>query len=87
MQSFSERYINDAARLRRYLCLRAVGHILAALMNDREIYDPSAAAGSGNHRQEHAAACTKVMIVALRFAWGAVLDLRINTHSAFPGDS
>jgi hypothetical protein len=45
----------------RYLCLRAVGHILATLMNDGDIYDPSAVSGSGNHRAEHAAACTKMV--------------------------
>jgi hypothetical protein len=45
----------------RYLCLRAVGNVLSALLADTAVYDCGAVAGSGNHRQEHAAACTKLI--------------------------
>ena len=45
----------------QYLCVRAVANILTAIMADRSIYDPSAMPGSGHIRQEHAAACTKMV--------------------------
>jgi hypothetical protein len=35
--------------------------VLSALLADTAVYDCGAVAGSGNHRQEHAAACTKLI--------------------------
>uniref|UniRef100_A0A7S0HXU4 Protein kinase domain-containing protein n=1 Tax=Hanusia phi TaxID=3032 RepID=A0A7S0HXU4_9CRYP len=45
----------------RYICLRATGDMLAALMAEVNIYDPAAQAGSGSHKEEHAAAITRII--------------------------
>ncbi|EKX45990.1 hypothetical protein GUITHDRAFT_70825 [Guillardia theta CCMP2712] len=45
----------------RYTCLRATGDMLAALMAEVNIYDPAAQAGSGSHKEEHAAAITRII--------------------------
>jgi hypothetical protein len=45
----------------RFQCLRALGDVLATILSDRSVYDPSAQTGSGSSKSEHAAACTKLL--------------------------